>query len=531
MILSGINKEGIVKNKLFELADKLRAKSLVRDIETELCRIALIVLSDRTEDISSYERKRTKKKAEDQKLNLSWGIDSFCQLQDEDMRLIYDFFSDLDLEEIRKVFAALLTHNRYGHYQGITRAGLEALLEQLNSSKDITVINADSILEHYELINKLEHIRLYFRNRSSLPMANLMFINSIQKEIFVDIEEIKDRSAHFLHLGPFNFKPMNERRHTRILFNTVQEDEIFELQKKNPKSNIIALLPISVSFNFQSRKFRDEINQTNRIKSITEASDKALEYTNIQTFILNLGVRTSDTAIKIKAKDKQAISISQGQLYEQEDWSLLRHYSTGYKLSIDSIALGEVVLDSFRGPNLKKSDKGEEVFVIQNKDLKENDLIKCEEVEPEKYEFKGSLDRYYLEEDDILIVCRGYNFSTAVVKNVQDKKVVASSNILVVRLEKKHVDPKFIYLFLSSPLGKAELESRQIGTAQLILSIKDIKSIQVPALKKSDQSLLSERFTLATTRKNAEFKRITKEYEQETNALYEMMGIKTEKNT
>ena len=522
-IYSSMNKEGHMSKKLLNLADSLRGKS--RDLETEISRLVLIVLSDRNEGHLSYDKKRVRKKIEDQKLNLSWGIHSFSQLEEMEIKSLYEEFSELELGEIRQFISEKFLNDRFSQFQGITSKAFDEVIKKAENSIPLVFIFADSILSHYEKINERSKVKLFFQNSGCLPLANILFESKVQLITYENIEEVFSKDSTLIHLGPFSSKPDFEKKHSIMFPHSMQESEIYELIRLNGKSNIIALLPISVSFSYQSRQFREYVNSSDRIKSLAELSSKALQFSHIQTIILEIGPSKDDKKIKIKAKDKDGISISKEQFYSNEDWNLSRHYSTGYKLEKESIDFGSILVDSFRGPALKKSDKGEKVFVVQNKDLKESDTIKGEDIQFDLYEYRGSLDRYYLQENDILLVCRGYSFSSAIIQDLNGKKIVASSNILVLRLDQEKASPNFVNMFLASPLGKIELESRQVGTAQIVLSVKDIKSIILPLLSIEEQKKLESDYFQAKASKEAAIERAKNQYETLLQALYSTMGI------
>lgn len=521
-----------MKKELFSLLDKIRGPLDQNTSAIELLRMAQVTLSENNEGHTSYDKKRVTKKVQDQKLNLSWGINSFMTLDEDAQKKLFEIFTQQPLDEIRKVCLETI-RSQDRHLGNLSFLVTKDLLSKFNSDKNINIIFADTIIEHYELINKLENAHLYFKYQGCLPLANLLFDKHIALSAYSNFSDFSFEGNNFIHLGPFNEKANLERNNfskfclPKGAFQ--QEVEIAQLISNNSKSRILAVVPASITFTHSSKYFRDILLNETHVNSIEELPPKSFSSIGIQTFMLDIGGQSVKKKIRIQAHDKSSIEITRDQLADHDEWNLLRFYSTGYHIDGEIVDFGSIIKESFRGPNVKKAESGDKLYYISNKDLKNNNYIDCNELEEEVFETNRTLDRYYLQDGDILLVCRGFSFEAAVMKNIGTKKVICSQNIVAIRINQKTTDSYFLYLFLTSPLGQAELKARQSGTIQIVLSVKDIKTIKIPMLSLKEQKEISNEFLTATNKRDQALRNIEKEFEENTQKMHSKMRIINEK--
>lgn len=520
-----------MKKELFSFFDKKRGKLDHASIFTELIRMAQITISENKEDYKNYDKKRILKKVQDQKLNLSWGINSFSELEEEEHLKLFEILESYSINEIRKIYLEIFLSNTFGIYS-LSLDSTKNLLSRINSSDELNIILADTVIERYELINKRGSTHLYFKNQGMLPLAHLLFDKHITSAAYNDLADVSFEGNNFIHLGPYGVKAELGRNQLALSFPKgafIQEVEILHLLSSIKKPHVIAVIPAASTFTQSSKYFRDKLLHENHINTIEELPPKSFSALGIQTFILDIGGTTLKKKIQIKAHNKSSLEITENDLKERDEWNLLRFYSTGYVISEQTIELDSLVKDSFRGPPVKKAKQGEKLYLVQNKDLKSNDYVDCEALEEDIYETNRNLERYYLQDGDLLLVCRGHSFETAIVKNIENKKVVCSQNIVALRVEQKKADPYFLYLFLQSPLGQIELKARQVGSAQLVLSIKDIQTIKAPMLPLKEQKLIGKDYLSAKNKRDQALKTIEKEFEENTQKVHSRMGIVSDK--
>lgn len=123
-----------------------------------------------------------------------------------------------------------------------------------------------------------------------------------------------------------------------------------------------------------------------------------------------------------------------------------------------------------------------DIFVLQAKNIVSNQDIKNVE---EFIKISSDTIRYpyYLEHNDVLIVSRssapGY-FRSSVFTS-ENKKVIASSSVHIIRIKDVTVLPKYISLYLNSQEGqKLVLEKASGGSYLKTILIRNLMEIEIP---------------------------------------------------
>lgn len=103
----------------------------------------------------------------------------------------------------------------------------------------------------------------------------------------------------------------------------------------------------------------------------------------------------------------------------------------------------------------------------------DDDLPSLREVEP-KFE-------KYLVQDGSLVLSKAINtIKFAVAEVPEGRKVLASSNLYVVELDREKINPYFLAAFLASPTGKELLSRAAVGTTLLSLPVANLNEVKVP---------------------------------------------------
>ena len=109
-------------------------------------------------------------------------------------------------------------------------------------------------------------------------------------------------------------------------------------------------------------------------------------------------------------------------------------------------------------------------------------LEKARFITPESFETYDKIR--YLEDEDLLLNCLGHGSLGRIAlydESLTNKIVVADSRIMVIRLFKKFVLPKFIYYFWASASVQQVIDSQSEGsTNQKMLNLNLIKNYHVP---------------------------------------------------
>lgn len=102
------------------------------------------------------------------------------------------------------------------------------------------------------------------------------------------------------------------------------------------------------------------------------------------------------------------------------------------------------------------------------------------------------IKRYELYSGDVVLSCRGTAIKSAVFE-AQDKTVIASANLIVIRPKEK-VKGEYIKIFLGSPVGLAIIKSFQRGTTIMNINHADIMEMEIPLLPLSKQQEIIDRY-------------------------------------
>ncbi|WP_315080560.1 restriction endonuclease subunit S [uncultured Clostridium sp.] len=142
------------------------------------------------------------------------------------------------------------------------------------------------------------------------------------------------------------------------------------------------------------------------------------------------------------------------------------------------------VAEVFRGKSILKKDTTVGSISVLNISNIENGEI--------NYDCMGTIDeeerkikRYELINNDVLISCRGTAIKSAVFKQ-QDKLIIASANVIVIRPKEK-VLGEYIKIFFESPIGMAIIKSFQRGTTIMNINHSDIMEMEIPLLSINEQ--------------------------------------------
>ena len=145
---------------------------------------------------------------------------------------------------------------------------------------------------------------------------------------------------------------------------------------------------------------------------------------------------------------------------------------------------------AFRG-SIEKYD-GDDIFVLQAKNIILNeDVLNTGEL----FKIKSSLLRNpcFLENNDILIVSRGSglgSFRSAIFKS-DNKNVIASSSVSIIRVNDATVLPKYISLYLNSSEGQKAILQIVTGASyiQSILT-KNLSDFKIPIPLMNTQKII-----------------------------------------
>ena len=104
------------------------------------------------------------------------------------------------------------------------------------------------------------------------------------------------------------------------------------------------------------------------------------------------------------------------------------------------------------------------------------------------------MEHYIIEDDDLVISCKGKTFKTAVIHIPYGETYISTGSLIVIRCDKEKIDPTYLKIFLDSDLGTTQLRRIQTGTTVLSLNPSKLHGIIVPLPSLSKQLLISSSY-------------------------------------
>ena len=101
---------------------------------------------------------------------------------------------------------------------------------------------------------------------------------------------------------------------------------------------------------------------------------------------------------------------------------------------------------------------------------------------PRLSELEPRLEKYLLQDGDVVVSKSGSPFKVAVARPGRRDKILASGNLYIVRPNKDVLDSDFLAAFLASEVGERNLHHVCVGTSIQSLPIKGLAKIRLPRL-------------------------------------------------
>ncbi|SDF87013.1 N-6 DNA Methylase [Paenibacillus sp. cl6col] len=281
----------------------------------------------------------------------------------------------------------------------------------------------------------------------------------------------------------------------------------------NSSGVLVIVLPARITFAAGSIKdLRDFIQGMYKLEEIAELPAGIFASTAIKTYMFTITTgRTEDVMIKryeaptsnIKKNGIEELVLIDDtfvmleELIEMGCWNVdhifgmvdedWQHYQNS---SIKKEELGNVA-EVFRGKAINKKDANGSIGVVNISNLNDYDIDYegLDHIEEEE----RKVANYLLKDGDLLLPARGTAIRIAVFQE-QKYPCIASSNIIVIRPNEKLLLGTYLKVFLDSPMGNKVLAGKQQGTVVINISYKDLKSLEVPLLRVSEQKVIAEEY-------------------------------------
>ncbi|AXC51966.1 N-6 DNA methylase [Bacillus halotolerans] len=182
------------------------------------------------------------------------------------------------------------------------------------------------------------------------------------------------------------------------------------------------------------------------------------------------------------------------------------------------------LVDLYRGYNASAKDENEsgEYAVLKISDIQDGE-VNLEGVTRYSIKNNAKIDNNRIQQGDVLLSVRGVNRKAALFISDRDD-VLLSQNFAGIRCSEL-LDPKFLLLYLESPIAQFYFDKHTTGTTIMTLSMKDLKELPVPLLSLDEQKKVVETFEVEQRKINEEWARIEARQKEIKLEVYEAMGI------
>lgn len=260
------------------------------------------------------------------------------------------------------------------------------------------------------------------------------------------------------------------------------------------KGTLDIIVPAKITFaGMGFEKLRSYITEKYNVENIYILPEGTFRpATSIKTYLFSISTERNEkmeigtfelSKKALKIKDKRAIPTKE--FLSHSDWRIelllaeddenIQRFKNSKHQKVKLKDIAEV----FRGKSILAKDTSLGNISVLNISNIENGQIDYSNMDTINEE-ERKVKRYELTTGDVVLSCRGTAIKSAVFKN-QDKTIIASANLIVIRPKEK-VKSEFIRIFFESPVGLAIIKSFQRGTTIMNINHSDIMEMEIPLL-------------------------------------------------
>ncbi len=233
--------------------------------------------------------------------------------------------------------------------------------------------------------------------------------------------------------------------------------------------------------------------------------NKLIEVINATKFAQNIrrGINLDSERI-IRAINNQiegALGLMSKEYLEKNEYDLSPHKFFENSLTDfhNPLMLKDLVKSIYRGFQIP-SEMLDEYLSIKETKIKLLTLSDIEDGQINKeslQSLKGidkKMEHYILENNDLVISCKGKTFKTAVLNIPYSETYISTGSLIVIRCNEEVLDPTFLKIFLDSKIGVESLRRIQTGGRVLSLNPRKMLEIIVPTPSISRQLMISSSY-------------------------------------
>ena len=436
----------------------------------------------------------------------------------ENINMFLNFYQAVNSIELDWLDVLTLDTKKNDHVQ-IPDTICNLLLDKINKNLSNVLIkdgeNFSILLK--EIVDKNKGCSYLITSTNSLYCETFREIFAEYKNVEImqiginDFEFTTQKFDLILSLPPFGIRMMVEQQRDFICREYELASTESLLYHLSFTGKLITILPARITFaSGRVEELRNFIQKMYKVEEISELPSGIFSSTAIKTYLFTIasGV-TDDVTIrrykKVIDKKSKEISIKledetfvmNTELEEFGDWNIDKIFARQdddwqnfQNSSTKRVTLTDVAT-SFRGKVINSKDETGAIGVVNIANIKEFDIDYNSLDHLDTDERK--ISNYILEDGDILIPARGTTIKTAVFK-VQQYPCIASSNLIVIRVNQNQILPAYLKIFLDSPLGVKQIKGLQQGTTLMNISYKDIMSVEIPMIPLEEQKVISEEY-------------------------------------
>ncbi|KTR25781.1 hypothetical protein RSA11_13640 [Exiguobacterium indicum] len=227
---------------------------------------------------------------------------------------------------------------------------------------------------------------------------------------------------------------------------------------------------------------REIILTEERIQCLSDILREGKEIPEVSQFVsseeIQLAQLTPDKYVyKAVLKDSEFGSISfQMEALEEIDTKPLAKLATFYR--------------GYNASSKDESEKGD-FSILKITDV-QNGEIQFDQLTRYKITNNAKIERNRIQKGDVLLSIKGVNRKTAYFNSERDD-VLLSQNFVGIRCDEL-LNPKFLQLYMESPVAQFYFDQHITGTTIMNLSVKDVKELPIPILSMEEQLKIVETY-------------------------------------
>ncbi len=426
------------------------------------------------------------------------------------------------------------------------------LVEAFKSNNAIS-LHGREINKTYSLVSK---IILYTMNGAADIQTNDVLLSSEENsydKVFSHFPFILRLDRHKIEkIKNENNENFNYEFDTRVSSDWVFVTKVINSLKKDGKG--IAVMADGPLYKTQDVDFRKALINSGYVEAIIQLPERLLLNTSIGITMLVLSKSVKRQNIKIidasdlyskgrrineltsqniddiltmYQSDENFINIKE--IKENNYLLLPQRYSNQIEIN-NPIKVGNFSNEIFRGVQLTAQiqdkgyvdDQSYDYQVLNLSDIYEN-TINYSNLQKVKLD-GNKWDKYLIQDKDFVISAKGSTIKLSVVEINNNEKIIASGNLMVIRINQEIINPYYLKVFLDSPLGKKVLESVQTGSVVISIGKKMLEDMQIPFVDLEKQNEIASKYLAYIDEIKYFNKKLNKLQEQIENLFEDELG-------